>query len=97
MNTNEKISDIIFLRDSKKITHEEMLEAIDSALIEFKQKISGKKFIKEALEQLTRSLLYRHRIDPGERSKQYSNAFHDGITIMAKAYQKEILELQEVR
>jgi len=97
MNTNEKISDIIFLRDEKKITHEEMLEAIDSALIEFEKNISGKKFTKEALEQLTRSLLYRHRIDSGERSKQYSNAFHDGITVMAKAYQKEILELQELK
>ena len=55
------------------------------------------KFKKEELEQITRSLLYRLRIDPGERSKQYSNAFHDGIVFMAKAYQKEILDLQEVR
>ena len=55
-----------------------------------------KDFTKEGIEQLTRSLLYRLRIDPGERSKQYSNAFHDGITMMAKAYEQAILEKQQI-
>jgi len=50
---------------------------------------------KEELEHLTRSLIYRLRIDPGERSKQYSNAFHDGIAIMAKAYEQAIWEKQQ--
>ncbi|MBD3155362.1 MAG: hypothetical protein GF368_01775 [Candidatus Aenigmarchaeota archaeon] len=53
-------------------------------------------FTKEELKHLTRSLLYRLRIDPGERSKQYSNAFHDGIVMMAKAYEQAIWEKQEL-
>ncbi len=56
-----------------------------------------RKFTKEELETVTRALLYRLRIDPGERSKQYSNAFHDGIVMMSKAYEQEILNLQDVR
>jgi len=52
-------------------------------------------FTKEELEWLGRALIYRLRIDPGERSKQYSNAFHDGIVAMSYEYQKEILNLQE--
>ena len=53
-------------------------------------------FTKEQLEHLSRSLICRLRIDPGERSKQYSNAFHDGIVAMAQAYERAILEKQEL-
>jgi len=55
-----------------------------------------KDFTKEEIDQLSRSLIYRLRIDPGERSKQYSNAFHDGIVAMATAYEQAILEKQEI-
>ena len=54
-------------------------------------------FTKEQLEHLSRSLIYRLRIDPGERSMQYSNAFHDGIVAMAHEYEKAILEKQELK
>jgi len=52
---------------------------------------------KEELEQLSRSLIYRLRIDPGERSKQYSNAFHEGIVAMTKEWEKEITLLQRIK
>lgn len=53
------------------------------------------KFTKGQLNDISRKLIVRIRIDPGCRSKQYSNAYHDGIVVMAKAYEKEILELQK--
>lgn len=51
------------------------------------------KFTKEELEHMSRALIYRLRIDPGERSKQYSNAFHDGIVVMSKAWVEEMYRL----
>ena len=50
---------------------------------------------KEKLDEIGRKLILRLRIDPGCRSKQYSNAYHDGIVVMCKAFQKEITKYQE--
>lgn len=50
---------------------------------------------KEKLDEIGRKLILKLRIDPGCRSKQYSNAYHDGIVDMCKAFQKEIIRHQE--
>lgn len=46
---------------------------------------------KEEAEEISRKLIGRLRIDSGCRSKQYSNAYHDGIVAMAKAWEKEVI------
>lgn len=52
-------------------------------------------FSKGKLDEIGRELILRLRIDTGCRSKQYSNAYHDGIVVMCKAFQKEITKHQE--
>lgn len=54
-------------------------------------------FSKEKLDEIGRKLILRLRIDPGCKSKQYSNAYHDGIVIMCKAFQKEIIKEEKMK